>query len=141
MSNSNQKYFRKLQPQPQAHLVMTFGKQRNATRWKRRKNVESRKFRKNAKKRVEFVRYQDDFSKLFLCKWYLYLIIDNYPDNWNKTKIQLYKFESIFNRSTKCGLPEWATDCSCDVFKARAQYNLSSNLELLCWKYWNALLK
>ena len=88
---------------------MTFGKQRNATRWKRRKNVESREFRKNAKKRVEFVRYQDDFSKLFLCKWYLYLIIDNYLDNWNKTKMQLYKFESIFNRSTKFGLQEWAT--------------------------------
>ena len=28
--------------------------------------------------------------------------------------MQLYKFESIFNRSTKCGLPEWATDESCD---------------------------
>ena len=44
--------------------------------------------------------------------------------------MQLYKFESIFNRSIKFGLPEWATDESCDVFKARAQFNLSSKVKL-----------
>ena len=47
------------QEQPQLHLVMTFGHQRNATRRRRRENVESPKLTKNAKKRVEFARYQD----------------------------------------------------------------------------------
>ena len=58
-------------PQPQPllqHPVKTFGKQRNAKRWRRKEDVKNPKLRPIAKRLVEFARHQDDFFKLYLIK-------------------------------------------------------------------------
>ena len=41
------------------HPVKTFGKQRNAKRWRRKENVKDPKLGLNAKRLVEFARYQE----------------------------------------------------------------------------------
>jgi hypothetical protein len=41
------------------HPVKTFGKQKNAKRWRRKENVKNPKLRPNAKRLVEFARYQE----------------------------------------------------------------------------------
>ena len=48
--------------QPQ-QPVKTFGKQRNAKRWRRKEDVKNPKLRPIAKRLVELARHQDDFFK------------------------------------------------------------------------------